>query len=330
MEPGVAVNLEPPLCLGDPLDGHLVQGSVDAVGKVLRVDDEGVGRQLWIRPPGRVLAQLAGKAPIAVDGVSVTVAEVLRDRFSVVLLPSTAADTTLGALGAGDRVNLEADLVARLVARRGPAAARDVDAVVTGLPWAGHIGGRTGVDKVVRQLSAGGRVLVWDAETEAEADVIFAGTRLKPAAYRFLLTQVCGFPAVPCAPEVLERTGIELIPGGGDRHGTAFCVPVDLAEGTGTGVSAAERAATVRKLADPGVVPADFLRPGHVSPLRAKPGLLGERQGHTEATVALCVGAGLAPVGVCCEVMNPDGTMASPADAEIAALRWGMPLAVTA
>ena len=116
------------------------------------------------------------------------------------------------------------------------------------------------------------------------------------------------------------------MPGPGDRQGTAFHIPVDLAAGTGTGVSAAERAAVVRRLANPSAVPADFLRPGHVYPLRARPGLLAERTGHTEATVALCTAAGLPPVGVCCEVMNRDGTMASAADLEVAALRWGMPL----
>ncbi|WUH16552.1 3,4-dihydroxy-2-butanone-4-phosphate synthase [Streptomyces sp. NBC_00448] len=86
------------------------------------------------------------------------------------------------------------------------------------------------------------------------------------------------------------------------------------------------RAATVRRLADPDARPADFLRPGHVFPLAARPGGLAERAGHTEATVALCTAAGLPPVGVCCEVMNHDGTMAKAADLEIAALRWGLPL----
>jgi 3,4-dihydroxy 2-butanone 4-phosphate synthase/3,4-dihydroxy 2-butanone 4-phosphate synthase/GTP cyclohydrolase II len=99
-----------------------------------------------------------------------------------------------------------------------------------------------------------------------------------------------------------------------------------LAAGTGTGVSASERAATVRRLTHPGARPGDFLRPGHVFPLRARPGLLAERAGHTEATVAACVAAGLPPVGVCCEVMNPDGVMAGAADIEAAALRWGLPL----
>ena len=103
-------------------------------------------------------------------------------------------------------------------------------------------------------------------------------------------------------------------------------VSIDLASATGTGVSAAERAATIRRLAAADAVPTDFLRPGHVFPLAARPGLLAERLGHTEATVALCLAAGLAPVGVCCEVMRPDGVMAGPADLEQFALRWELPM----
>jgi 3,4-dihydroxy 2-butanone 4-phosphate synthase len=106
----------------------------------------------------------------------------------------------------------------------------------------------------------------------------------------------------------------------------AEVIAVDLASGTGTGVSAAERAGTVRRLAAPTSQPSDFLRPGHVFPLAARPGLLAERAGHTESTVALCAAAGLPPVGVCCELMGPDGAMAGAADAEAFALRWGLPL----
>ena len=320
---GDAVNVETPLQVGDPLDGHLVQGYVDAVGKVIRIDDEGDSRRIWLRPPPRLLDRLLAKSPIALDGVSVTIAEVLRDRISVVLLPMTRSATTLGDLKAGDRVNLELDLVGRLVEKASPSAAGKA---LPRLPWAGHVDGRAGVEKVVRQLAAGGGVVVWDPETEGEGDVIFAGARLRPESFTFLLTRVCGFPAVPCAPEVLRRLEIAPMPGEGDRQGTAWSIPVDLASGAGTGVSAAERAATVRKLADPDATAKDFLRPGHVFPLAARPGLLAERSGHTEATVALCTAAGQPPVGVCCEVMNPDGTMAGSADLEVAALRWGMPM----
>jgi 3,4-dihydroxy 2-butanone 4-phosphate synthase/3,4-dihydroxy 2-butanone 4-phosphate synthase/GTP cyclohydrolase II len=323
---GDRVNVELPLTAGGTLDGHLVQGYADAVGKVARVEDEGDCLRAWIRPPDRLMSQLAAKAPVAVDGVSVTVAERLRDRFSIVVLPLTRQATTLGQLRPGGRVNLELDLVNRLVARRAKAARTDLPQVTSALASAGQVSGRAGVDHVLSQLAAGGAVAVWDPDAEHEGDVIFAGARLRPEAFRFLLTEVWGHPTVPCAPAVLDRLGIGPIPGPGDRQGTAFHIPVDLAAGTGTGVSAAERAAVVRRLAHPSAVPADFLRPGHVYPLRARPRLLAERVGHTEATVALCIAAGLPPVGVCCEVMNRDGTMAGAADLEVAALRWGLPL----
>jgi 3,4-dihydroxy 2-butanone 4-phosphate synthase len=323
---GERVNVETALAFGDPLDGHLVQGHVDAVGKVAGIDDAGAARRIWIRPPERFLRRLAAKGSIAVDGASLTVAEVLRDRFSVVLIPATLQQTTLDALASGDRVNLESDLVARLTSAGSSTAAGDVARAVSSLGWAGRLAGRRGVEKTVAQLAAGGGVLVWDPDREGEGDVIFAGATMSPAAFIFLLTRCCGHSTVPCAPEVLERLEIGPIPGQGDRHGTRPHVPVDLASGTGTGVSAAERAATVRRIADPQAQPSDFLRPGHVFPLAARPGLVAERAGHTECTVALCQAAGLPPVGVCCEVMGPDGVMAGPADLEACALRWGLPM----
>ncbi|MFD1936576.1 MULTISPECIES: riboflavin synthase [Nonomuraea] len=324
--PGTSVNVETPLAVGDPLGGHLVQGAADAVGKVVRADDEGATRRLWIKPPERFLPLVVAKGQIAVDGVSLTVAEVSRDRFSVMLIPATLKATALSRLSAGDRVNLEPDLLTRLVRRWPSDPGQAVTEVVAALPWAGRVSGGRGVQKALAQLASGGAVMVWDPDREGEGDVVFAGARLRPEAFTFLLTQACGHPTVPCAPEILDRLEIGPIPGPGDRHGTAPHVPVDLAAGTGTGVSAAERAATVRRLAHPEARPSDFLRPGHVFPLAARPDGLAERAGHTEATVAMCAAAGLAPVGVCCEVMNPDGTMAKAADLEIAALRWGLPM----
>ena len=129
--PGLPVNVEPALAVGDPLDGHLVQGHVDAVGKVAGVDIQGAVRRLWIRPSARVMPRVTAKGPIAVDGVSLAVAEVARDRFSVVLIPATLEQTTLGHLAAGDRVNLESDLLGRLAAGRPETAGADVARAVS-------------------------------------------------------------------------------------------------------------------------------------------------------------------------------------------------------
>ncbi|WP_432885759.1 3,4-dihydroxy-2-butanone-4-phosphate synthase [Kribbella sp. CA-245084] len=320
---GTTLHVELPVAIGDRIDGHLIQGHVEGVGKVLRVDVEPAGHRVWIKPPERLLARLVAKTSVAIDGVSITVAEVLKDRFSVVLVPNTLTKTKLGALVAGDRVNLESDLLVRM-AREGHGP--ELQRAVAQLPWAGQLSGEAGVQKVVAQIAAGGGVVVWDPTAEGEGDVVFAGERFRPEAMRFLLTQACGHTTVPCAADVLQRLEIRPIPGNGDRQGTAMHVPVDLAASEGTGVSAADRAATIRRLASPDAVPDDFLRPGHVFPLAARPGLLDERQGHTEATVALCVAAGLAPVGVCCEVMRADGVMAGAADLEQFALRWELPM----
>jgi 3,4-dihydroxy 2-butanone 4-phosphate synthase len=325
VRPGDPVNVELPLTAGAPVSGHLVQGCVDGIGKVARIDAEDDCLRVWIRPPERLMPRCAGKTRIAVDGVSVTVADRLRDRFSFVVVPATRKATTLDRLAPGGRVNLELDLASRPGAGARPAVTT-LPRLPAGLGRAGHVSGRAGVDRVLSQLAAGGGVVVWDPDHESEGDVIFAGAALRPGAFRFLLTEVCGHPTVPCAGAVLDRLEIGQIPGAGDRRGTAFAIPVDLASSAGTGVSAADRSAVVRRLAHPAAVPGDFLRPGHVYPLRARDGLLTERAGHTEATVALCAAAGLPPVGVCCEVMNRDGTMATAAGLEVAALSWGLPL----
>jgi len=323
---GAPVNVEPALCVGDPLDGHVVQGHVDAVGKITRIDDEASGRRVWVRTNERALSELVPKGSVAIDGVSLTVAEVLRDRFSVALVPTTLAGTTLSELAVGQRVNLETDLVSKVARRHADAAGAALAAVISSLPWAGPLTGRLGVEKVVAQVAAGGAVIVWDPVREGEGDVMLAGARLRPEAVTFLLTQVCGHTTVPCDLDRLHRLEIPPLPGEGDRHGTAPHLPVDLASSTGTGISPAERAATVRRLAHPDARPADFLRPGHVFPLGACPGGLTQRAGHTEASIALCHAAALPTVAVICEVMSPAGTMAGEAELERFALRWGLPM----
>jgi riboflavin synthase len=114
---GTRVNLERALRLSDRLGGHLVAGHVDAVGEVLAVVAEGQGARLTLSLPGPIAPLVAEKGSIAIDGVSLTVAAAGRDRFEVALIPETLARTTLGAARPGTRVNLEADVVARHVAR---------------------------------------------------------------------------------------------------------------------------------------------------------------------------------------------------------------------
>lgn len=111
------VNLEPALRAGEPLGGHYVQGHVDGVGRVRSVEEEGESRRVWIDAPLEILRYCVAKGSIAVDGVSLTVAELSGDAFAVALVPHTLAETTLGGVAAGDEVNLEADVLAKYVER---------------------------------------------------------------------------------------------------------------------------------------------------------------------------------------------------------------------
>jgi riboflavin synthase len=117
LEPGDTLNLEPSLRVGDALGGHVVQGHVDALGQVRSVTPEGDGLRVWIDAPETVVRYCIEKGSVAVDGVSLTVAALDDDGFEVALIPHTLAVTTLGSLEPGDAVNLEADLLGKVVER---------------------------------------------------------------------------------------------------------------------------------------------------------------------------------------------------------------------
>ena len=116
--PGSRVNLERSLKVGDRLGGHFVTGHIDAVGTLAERREEGAWSFLWFRVPTALTRQMASKASVAVDGVSLTLVEVTADRFSVALIPHTLAATTLGNLQPGDSVNIETDLLAKYVERQ--------------------------------------------------------------------------------------------------------------------------------------------------------------------------------------------------------------------
>ena len=117
LEVGAEVNVEPALRAGEPLGGHYVQGHVDGVGRVRRVEPEGEGTRVWIEAPPEVFGYCVEKGSIAVQGVSLTVAELGEDALAVALVPHTLAATTLGSLQPGALVNLEADVLAKYVER---------------------------------------------------------------------------------------------------------------------------------------------------------------------------------------------------------------------
>jgi 3,4-dihydroxy 2-butanone 4-phosphate synthase/GTP cyclohydrolase II len=168
------------------------------------------------------------------------------------------------------------------------------------------------VAEMLAELRAGRMVIVMDDENrENEGDLIMAAEYATAEAVAFMIRHTSGIICVPMEEAALARLDLpQMVPLNSESQRTAFTVSVDARAGTTTGVSSVDRAATIRALANPASNPADFARPGHIFPLRSRRGGVLVRAGHTEAAVDLCRLAGLTPIGVLCEVMNDDGTMA--------------------
>jgi 3,4-dihydroxy 2-butanone 4-phosphate synthase/GTP cyclohydrolase II len=180
----------------------------------------------------------------------------------------------------------------------------------------------------LEEIKAGRIVIVVDdADRENEGDFIMAAEKATPEAINFMATHGRGIVCMPCEGERLDELRIPLMvtPKEGS-HETAFTVSIDARGTTTTGTSAYDRAATIRAVCEPSTGPEDISMPGHVFPLRAHPGGVLKRAGHTEAAVDLARLAGLSPAGVICEIMHPDGTMARLPELRRVAERHGLRL----
>ncbi|EIV96418.1 bifunctional 3,4-dihydroxy-2-butanone-4-phosphate synthase/GTP cyclohydrolase II [Frankia sp. QA3] len=168
------------------------------------------------------------------------------------------------------------------------------------------------IEDAIAAIAAGQPlVVVDDADRENEGDLIFAAQAATPELVAFMTRYTSGVICVPMDAADTDRLELDqMVPHNTERMGTAFTITVDAREGVSTGISAADRAHTIRLLADPDTVPGDLSRPGHIFPLRAKDGGVLRRPGHTEAAVDLARLAGLRPAGTICEIVNDDGTMA--------------------
>jgi 3,4-dihydroxy 2-butanone 4-phosphate synthase/GTP cyclohydrolase II len=175
-------------------------------------------------------------------------------------------------------------------------------------------GAQITLDEVARAVKdiADGRpvVVVDDANRENEGDIILAAAKATPELLAFMVRYTSGVICAPMRGADLDRLQIPLMTAqNNERMRTAFTVTVDAAEGVTTGISAADRTVTLTKLTDPQAVAGDFVKPGHIFPLRYREGGVLVRPGHTEAAVDLATLAGLPPVGVLSEIVHDDGTM---------------------
>jgi 3,4-dihydroxy 2-butanone 4-phosphate synthase/GTP cyclohydrolase II len=168
------------------------------------------------------------------------------------------------------------------------------------------------IDSVIADLRRGKMVIVVDdADRENEGDLLMVGQFVTPASINFMAKHGRGLICVPTTGERLQQLGIErMVRENREVFRTDFQVSVDAAQGISSGISAGDRARTIVIMASPTAVPNDLVQPGHIFPLRARNGGVLQRAGHTEAAVDLAHLAGARPIGVICEIMNDDGTMA--------------------
>ena len=185
------------------------------------------------------------------------------------------------------------------------------------------------VEKAMEALRSGRGLLVTDDEQrENEGDLIFAAESLTEAQMAMLIRECSGIVCLCLTPEKVKALGLPMmVEVNTSRFQTAYTVSIEAAEGVTTGVSAADRVATVKAAIADKARPEDLRRPGHVFPLRARAGGVLERPGHTEATVDLMKLAGLRPCGVLCELTNPDGTMARLPEIIAFAVKQNVPVA---
>jgi 3,4-dihydroxy 2-butanone 4-phosphate synthase/GTP cyclohydrolase II len=186
------------------------------------------------------------------------------------------------------------------------------------------------IPDVLAELRRGKMIILCDDEDrENEGDLCMAAEKVTPEAIAFMARYGCGLICMPMLPQHLDQLALPLmVVENTSQRGTAFTVSIDARDGISTGISAADRAHTIRVALD--CRPEDLARPGHVFPLRARPGGVLERSGQTEGSVDLVRLAGLYPAAVICEIMNPDGTMARRPDLEHFAAKHDLKMATVA
>jgi 3,4-dihydroxy 2-butanone 4-phosphate synthase/GTP cyclohydrolase II len=181
----------------------------------------------------------------------------------------------------------------------------------TSMPHASHTAFDS-VESAIQDIADGKMVIVTDDEgRENEGDLTIAAEKATPALINMMIRHARGLICVPMTEPHLKRLGINpMVQQNRESHKTAFTASVDAAEGITTGISAFDRARTVKLLGDPNTRADELVQPGHIFPLTARPGGVLERAGHTEAAIDLVALAGLRPAAAICEIMNEDGTMA--------------------
>src|SRR5256714_917622 len=267
-------------------------GLVEDVGTVSRADRRSDALVLAIRPARMAVAELAIGESVCHDGCCLTVTDIGRDSYTVLAGAETLARTTLGGARIGTKLKVER------------------------------------VTRALEEIRNGKMViLVDDEDRENEGDLVFAAELVMPEHINFMATHARGLICLAMDDSLIDRLELPMMVRDNQASlGTAFTVSIEARHGVSTGISARDRATTVRAAIADDTGPHKIVSPGHVFPLRARKGGVLVRTGQTEGSVDLARLAGLKPAGVICEIMREDGEMARRAELEDFAQKHGLML----
>lgn len=182
------------------------------------------------------------------------------------------------------------------------------------------------IQVILEDIRNGKPIIVVDSyDRENEGDLMIAAEKATVDTLAFIAREARGIMCIPTPKFILDRLQIPMSPSNNnDKFSTPFTVSIDARDGVTTGVSVEDRMVTIGLVLDENTKPEQLAYPGHLFPLRPRAGLLNDRQGHTEASVQLCMMAGTKPVAIICEIMNTDGSMARIPDLEPYAIKWDL------
>ena len=288
--------------MGDRISGHLVSGHVHCTGLVTLADTCGDAVDLELSLPKNM--EVNKKSSISINGVSLTINEVSGNIIKLHIIPETLKRTNLKFLKAGDLVNVEPD--------RGVVKPLE-NQKLGDISSASSLKLNTTLE-LVEDLKQGKMViLVDDEERENEGDLVVASEFITSDKVNFMARYARGLICVSITDEQANRLKLPLMVEEGSNfshNNTAFTVSVEASKGVTTGISAGDRATTIKALCNPKATPTDIVSPGHIFPIRAINGGVLKRAGHTEGSIDLVRLASLTPSATVCEIMKDDGKMA--------------------
>ena len=289
------INLELPLKYGQKISGHICQGHVDATGKVLSVKKVDKSYIFDFEINSKERKNIIEKASICINGISLTISKITKKGFQVWVIPHTYKLTNLSRVKKGSLVNIEIDILSKYVKN-----------------YFNEKSNYSSIESIINIAKKGGMfILVDDEKRENEGDLVISTSDTNAKNINFMAKYGRGLICLALDSLQAKRLNLSLMsPVNQSRNKTAFTISIEAKKGITTGISAMDRARTIRIASKKNVNKKDIVSPGHVFPIIAKDGGVLVRAGHTEASVDISKLAKKNNSAVICEIMNEDGTMA--------------------